>query len=355
MDRIQADYDALSDIASEFDREADLVDTLTRHIGEKVEQLEDGGWIGSGANEFFCEVHDLVFPALQRLSQALCETGLATRMISDMIQSAEEEAACLFTHRQDLGPLPLIGTETELDPFSAAIRHTWAVGPIPPENLLEFTIPEAVDYLRETEAGQDLLAKARAAGICFSLPDGTILGDPNGYEIPIEIDDQLGNEHALYDPGTSARDDDMIILSSDRDQFVFGKEKLAEALSHEMQHALDAQTGLMNSNRGYDPASDTLTLTGDITDMVTLKVATEIRAHERGYAVRDGHPYVDDGVDEDDVRYILEIREYKAYYENMINESLAVEHAADPSRPLRQVHIAPGEGGSIEVIVSTVY
>ena len=98
-DRIRADYDELAAIAREFQQEGYSVDSLIVRLRRCVDALEYGGWIGRGASAFYGEMHNDIFPALQRLANALLDGGDAVNQISQIIRSAEEEASALFQRR----------------------------------------------------------------------------------------------------------------------------------------------------------------------------------------------------------------------------------------------------------------
>lgn len=95
-DHIRADYDELATIAREFQQEGQSVEALILRLQRCVDELEYGGWIGRGASAFYAEMHNDVFPALRRLSNALLEAGDAVTRISEIIREAEEAAAALF-------------------------------------------------------------------------------------------------------------------------------------------------------------------------------------------------------------------------------------------------------------------
>lgn len=94
--KIQCDYDELGNIANQFMQEATGIADLTSKIQSLVDELEGGGWIGRGAESFYAEMHDLVFPGLQRLSQALEDAGQATKQINNILSQAEQEASGQF-------------------------------------------------------------------------------------------------------------------------------------------------------------------------------------------------------------------------------------------------------------------
>lgn len=103
-ERIQCDYDQMSAVADLFGRQAAETEALTREISRCVGNLQQGGWLGLGAQSFYDEMLDLVFPALGRLSGALHEGEQTSIKISQMLADAEEEAAKLFRNGSS-GPL----------------------------------------------------------------------------------------------------------------------------------------------------------------------------------------------------------------------------------------------------------
>lgn len=93
---IQCDYDDLASIMSNFSQQADQTRQLMEMMRRVVGDLQSGGWIGNGAQAFFAEMEDLVFPGMNRMADALADAGSATQRISELLRSAEEEAARLF-------------------------------------------------------------------------------------------------------------------------------------------------------------------------------------------------------------------------------------------------------------------
>lgn len=358
MDRIQADYDALGDIKRAFEQEANGVDTLTKHVRASMDELESGGWTGLGANAFFGEMRDLVFPGLERLSRVLCEAGQVVEQISTLVQHAEETAANLFRGRRELGDMAVLrGTETELTPLEKVARDIWNLSPDhPPRMYLEQALPDAVAHMQNTPAGQNLIRAAEVSGVCFVMPDGTRLGDVNGVEVYVEIDDQMDYAGGLFDAGDlTTPDDDIVYMSAHPDAFNFGTPHVAGTLSHEMKHAIDQHNGLLTT-RGFDPTSTHIpTLEADIREMVRIRVEGEVRAHGVGYAVRDGGAFFDDGVlDVQEKHYILETRGYADQYAAEINEAFAAEYAANPAGGLRHADIELDPYGNIAVTVITL-
>ena len=102
-DLIQAKYEELDSIASRFQQRAELIEELHRRIQRSVQVLEQGDWEGKGSAAFFAEMNADMYPAIQRLSAALAEAHSVTRVISKVIENAEEEAANVFHGSSDSG------------------------------------------------------------------------------------------------------------------------------------------------------------------------------------------------------------------------------------------------------------
>lgn len=93
---IQVDYDGLQQVATRFNSAAQQIEQMYQITNRAFQQLENGGWVGRGANAFINEMRGEVFPAVQRLAQALAEADLTTQQIIQILQHADEEAAHPF-------------------------------------------------------------------------------------------------------------------------------------------------------------------------------------------------------------------------------------------------------------------
>lgn len=93
--QIEADYELLEEVSSRFVQQGDAIDQMLQNIRNNMDNLQ-GEWIGEGSEAFFNEMTDLVIPAVQRLSQALHQTGSTTKQISTVMSGAEEESSNSF-------------------------------------------------------------------------------------------------------------------------------------------------------------------------------------------------------------------------------------------------------------------
>lgn len=95
-DEIRADYEQLEQVASRFTNQSQAIQEMLGRVRGSMGKLENGGWIGRGANDFFSEMQGEVLPASERLQQALDEAGRVTMNIVNAVQQAEDEASSRF-------------------------------------------------------------------------------------------------------------------------------------------------------------------------------------------------------------------------------------------------------------------
>jgi WXG100 family type VII secretion target len=95
-DEIQANYDELEQISSQFSNQAQNIQAMQQKVRGSYAKLLDKGWIGAGANAFFDEMDSLIMPSQERLQDALEQAGQVTRTIAESVKQAEEDASGLF-------------------------------------------------------------------------------------------------------------------------------------------------------------------------------------------------------------------------------------------------------------------
>ncbi len=95
-DIIQVKYDELEAIARRFGQSAQAQVALEQRMRRGVQGLQDGGWEGRGSAAFYAEMSEKVFPAMQRLVDALRAAQKVTLQICQVFQAAEEDAARPF-------------------------------------------------------------------------------------------------------------------------------------------------------------------------------------------------------------------------------------------------------------------
>jgi WXG100 family type VII secretion target len=96
-DEIRAHYDELDQVSKQFGNLGQVVQDLQQKTRGSYDKLHDKGWIGQAANAFFDEMESMIFPATDRLQQALEEASQTTRQISQSVRQAEQEASALFS------------------------------------------------------------------------------------------------------------------------------------------------------------------------------------------------------------------------------------------------------------------
>ncbi len=95
-DEIQADFDKLGQVASKFDNQAQATREMTRKVRSAMQKLEQGGWMGRGADAFFKEMNTIVLPTLKKMEAALTTGSQVSKEIAQKMRSAEEEAGSPF-------------------------------------------------------------------------------------------------------------------------------------------------------------------------------------------------------------------------------------------------------------------
>ena len=96
-DKVQADYEQLGQVSSQFANQSQLVQELMQKVRSSMQQLEDGGWIGRGADSFFSEMQSVLFPAMHRLEGSLNDAASITKQIAQNMEQAEQDAQSLFS------------------------------------------------------------------------------------------------------------------------------------------------------------------------------------------------------------------------------------------------------------------
>ncbi|HLZ30978.1 MAG TPA: WXG100 family type VII secretion target [Chloroflexota bacterium] len=95
-DEIRAHYDELDQVSTQFSNLSQVVQDMEQKVKASYGKLRDKGWIGMGADAFFNEMESLIFPATDRLHQAMDEASQTTKKISQSVKQAETEASNLF-------------------------------------------------------------------------------------------------------------------------------------------------------------------------------------------------------------------------------------------------------------------
>ncbi|HEY3291897.1 MAG TPA: WXG100 family type VII secretion target, partial [Anaerolineae bacterium] len=91
--RIRWDYDQLTSIAKQFDREAEATRQTMTALKRQMEVLQSGDWIGTGARAFYAEMDSAVLPAFERLARAMDAAAKTTLAISEIGKATEDTAA----------------------------------------------------------------------------------------------------------------------------------------------------------------------------------------------------------------------------------------------------------------------
>lgn len=94
--KIQIQYDELDGMSGEFSQMSGEIEQTISKVKSCYDVLQGGAWIGRGAEAFFAEMNDMVFPALDRLKNALEEAGRQTKTVIIKFHEAENQASSRF-------------------------------------------------------------------------------------------------------------------------------------------------------------------------------------------------------------------------------------------------------------------
>jgi WXG100 family type VII secretion target len=101
---VQANYEDLAQIAARWHQQHETSEALDRRLKAALQALEQGGWIGLGAEAFFSEMRGEVLPAIARFNAALEVAQSVTLEIREQMRRAEEDAANPFKTKGGHGP-----------------------------------------------------------------------------------------------------------------------------------------------------------------------------------------------------------------------------------------------------------
>ena len=90
---VRADYDALKSMSQSFGQNATEARQSLQRLKSQMDALQSGDWVGQGAAAFYGEMNGTVVPTLNRLVKAMEEAQRITLQISQIMKSAEDEAA----------------------------------------------------------------------------------------------------------------------------------------------------------------------------------------------------------------------------------------------------------------------
>lgn len=219
---------------------------------------------------------------------------------------------------------------------SPLIIASWISGKIEPWRL-----DEVWWYLGKTSTGKDLERLARENNVCFILPDGTRIGDPNAvFQVPVNFG-KLDDASGLF-----SRQDGTITISEDL-FFSDDPVSLGGILAHEMQHAIDHASGEFLPIPPFEGQSEAQ-LEASLENYWDAYIHSETRAYERSSNVSEFTNYFDDGVLTGSERaWLLNYKDgsYKSSYESWINEFTDGTYTAvmtvDPTTGELDVNLLP--------------
>jgi WXG100 family type VII secretion target len=93
---IRVQYDDIATIAMSFNHRGEQTQQLLKELRRQQGVLEDGVWLGSGAQAFFAEMNTHIVPTMNGLIQAFEQAAGTTRQVQELLHQAEADAAALF-------------------------------------------------------------------------------------------------------------------------------------------------------------------------------------------------------------------------------------------------------------------
>jgi WXG100 family type VII secretion target len=93
---IQVKYDELEAVISRLRNQIAQTQAMKSALRGSYQPLQQGGWLGAGSQAFIREMDQIVFPAVDRLENALQQAEASTREIITIMRAAEEEASRPF-------------------------------------------------------------------------------------------------------------------------------------------------------------------------------------------------------------------------------------------------------------------
>ncbi len=183
-DKLRVEFTALSELSRSFANEADAIETLLRYIARYAEDLIRQGWSGRAAETFELEFQEVTFPATERLSQLLSDTGNVILQVSRIYLEADQEVAALFKNG------------SRGDGSAATVQSSGPVGGQPADAT---SFMRAMNSMRMAMVGHGVAVnisdyRSGAGGWSLINVDGTQGFTPN------ELVSQKGGTCALYAP-----------------------------------------------------------------------------------------------------------------------------------------------------------
>jgi WXG100 family type VII secretion target len=102
-EHVRVNHDALDTIANRFQQQSDTLGGMMSELQGSYRPLKEDGWMGEGANAFFAEMEELLFPAVQKLVDALAEATLVTKAVSELMSQADNQASTGFRNAAEGG------------------------------------------------------------------------------------------------------------------------------------------------------------------------------------------------------------------------------------------------------------
>lgn len=309
-----------------------FAEALTQKHQSMLSIVRNIDWGGDAKEQFSTDANSLV-NSLDKLADSILITSRQLSKEVDQWVSVDKAGSsniqAVFPANDPSKLQKIIG--------DARILKSWIVGLKDPSQL-----NEVWDNLRETPTGKDLERLARENDMCFLLPNGERIGNPNAViQIPINFGKTIG-------AGSYSSANGTITISENKLQGG-GLIDLTATLAHEMQHAIDNASGegpFLLSLKGLSEAQ----MEARLELYYDTQIHSEIRAYERTENIFYSTSFIDDGVLTGQERNqilnkALDGGTYKSYYEGYLNGKLDGKYtttiSVDPTTGELDVKLIP--------------
>jgi hypothetical protein len=299
------EVETVKSLAGHMQHFAESLTVSHQNVSNLVSNID---WDGDARQQFFSEANSVV-GSLDKLADSIL---ISSRSLDKEIEQWVT-ADRLGSDKMRAIPHPKV-SPGDLDWRDPLVFGAWLIG-----KVNRWEVEQVWRYLEKTATGKDLERLARENNVCFILPNGTRIGDPNAVmQIPIKFGKlETGDGVYSFDTRTITISDDIPLGD--------GLVGLGGILAHEMQHAIDHASGEFLPPPPLEGQSESQ-LEESLAKYFDAVIHSEVRAYERSENVTEFSSFFDDGVLTGSERlsilnHKLDSGTYRSLYENSIIEA----------------------------------
>lgn len=306
MPTIHMDVEISRQLARTLDQQAYEIMLKVEDLQKFTQKLANSWYCGKKSANFLSELNRCIV-------QLETKNNELTKLVIRVNREIDE-----WIDIDSSGQRSIKGISDSIFNFTSSLYSLYTLRAV----IKEYTLNETWDFLIGTQTGKELEELAKIYDICFVLPDGSTIGNPEGEKIYIEFGDT--------GEGLGYQVENKIIISDSLDVKYKGVDVMGGILAHEMQHAIDRKAGLLLDYSGYKDITDPQLLEEFLEQRTLTRIGSEVRAFERFENVIDGTQYIDDGITSStEIQNIIIDQGYESIYENQLNETLYPNYTVD--------------------------